>query len=188
MTDAPPKLPKSVSGTELRWLLGDISSGRVSQLEKAGVVVRIDRDRYALRSVPNAIRALRDRSDGPAAWQQARTRLMESKARKAEREEQMFEGSVYPRKLVEDVIGTILFAVRAAFLRIPSRAVPLLEQARTQAQRHDVVENLIFEALDGLVDLNIERVDDAANRARKGDTGATYRDDDDAESEVRQSN
>jgi hypothetical protein len=160
-----------------------VSRQTLARLAREGIAVKgSGHGLYAIVTVANYVRHLQEASRGGAGsddWQRERVRYMRARATRAEREQELFEGSVYPRKLVEDVIATILVAVRAAFLRIPTRAVPLLEQARTPAERHEVVQNLIFEALDRLADLNIERIDDAAAHARKGDNGAAYRDDDD---------
>ena len=164
------ELPQELSLTALAAALG-VSAQTVGRYEREGIIHKLGRGRYSIACIAEVVRHLQHAARGgagPSDWQRERTRLMRAKATEAERRQQLFEGSVYPRDLVEATITAILVAVRAAFLAVPSKAIPRLEQCRTKADQHEVIQDLIHEAMDGLQRLNIEYIDEVATKNRGG--------------------
>src|SRR5262249_9076765 len=111
-----PELPEFVSLRELSWLLGGITAGRVSQLESEGLVERVGRDRYTLSSVPNFIKAMRARAEGPSAYNAARTAWMQERARRAEMDRRVAEGKLAPTDQIQSVLTAILLPFRSRIL------------------------------------------------------------------------
>jgi DNA-binding transcriptional MerR regulator len=185
------ELPAELSLTALAAALG-VSVQTVGRYEREGIIRKLGRGRYSIGCIAEVVKHLQQAArggSGPSDWQRERTKYMAAKARRAEREEQLFEGSIYPRDLVEAAIGAILTAVRAAFLAIPNKAVPLLEVCRSKADQAEVITDLIHEAMSGLQRLQIEYIDDVAARKRKNgvDVYTAIDDGNDDEQETRPS-
>lgn len=80
-------------------------------------------------------------------YDQARTRKMEADAAIAEIELQKAQKLLVKADDVEKVWSTILFAVRAKLLAIPSKAAPVLALEKDVAIIKDVLDNAVGEAL-----------------------------------------
>lgn len=80
-------------------------------------------------------------------YDQARTRKMEADAAIAEIELQKAQKLLVKAEDVEKVWSTILFAVRAKLLAIPSKAAPILALEKDVAIIKDILDNAVGEAL-----------------------------------------
>lgn len=80
-------------------------------------------------------------------YDQARTRKMEADAAIAEIELQKAQKLLVKADDVEKVWSTILFAVRAKLLAIPSKAAPVLALENDVAVIKDILDNAVGEAL-----------------------------------------
>ena len=80
-------------------------------------------------------------------YDQARTRKMEADAAIAEIELQKAQKLLVKADDVEKVWSTILFAVRAKLIAIPSKAAPVLALENDVAVIKDILDNAVGEAL-----------------------------------------
>src|SRR5262249_48121931 len=62
------ELPDTISLTTLRWILGDVTTEYCNQLQRQGVLEKVSRGTYTTASVRSYIRAMRERTLGPQAW------------------------------------------------------------------------------------------------------------------------
>lgn len=83
-------------------------------------------------------------------YDQARTRKMEADAAIAEIELQKAQKLLVKADDVEKVWSTILFAVRAKLIAIPSKAAPVLALENDVAVIKDILDNAVGEALSEL--------------------------------------
>jgi hypothetical protein len=96
-TDRPDSL-KEFSSAELKYLL-NLSAGRISQLEGAGVVIRTRPGFYDVRSIPNFIAFLRKSGEAaPKDWQTVRSELGREKLALLRLERGVTEGSLLEKR------------------------------------------------------------------------------------------
>src|SRR5262245_17700236 len=111
MPQPPPGLRDTISLDALRWLL-DITTQRVAQLERDGLIQRVSRGTYTIASVRSFVRTVRERGEGPRAWNKARTELAKERAATARFARMEREGKLLPRDLVETIFRSVALIVR----------------------------------------------------------------------------
>jgi hypothetical protein len=159
------RLPKDISLAEIMWLL-DASEQRIGQLVKSGIVERAGRGRYLLSSVPKFIGEGRKRGEGTDAYNKARTRFLQAKAQKAERERDVQTGEFLPSAQVQAVMNAIMVNFRVKLLAVPSKVAAIWSTLRTPVDAERAVRGFAYEVLDAIkaTDMVIEgdEADEAA--------------------------
>jgi hypothetical protein len=161
MSKRPDDLPEALSLTAICWLL-DLTGIRINQLEREGVLEKTERATYTVESVRNFVRTMRQRGEGPRAWNQARTRLAEERAAAARLDRLEKQGELMPRSTVVSIGSAIAGAVRDKFLAMPGRVANQVAIQSNPAVCEGILYNMVCEVLEGIAGLEIiaEKVDE----------------------------
>src|SRR5262249_7562341 len=119
----PKSLPTVVSLGELSWLL-DLSPSHITGLERDGVVKKTGRDQYELVSVPQYVSTMRQRGEGPASWNRARTTLAQERAMAARMARLERQGRLLPADEVRACWLAIATTVKTKMLALASKLAP----------------------------------------------------------------
>jgi phage terminase Nu1 subunit (DNA packaging protein) len=155
----PNRLPKDVSLGEIMWLL-DASEQRVGQLVKDGVVEKAGRGRYLLSSVPKFIGEGRKRGEGTNEYNKARTRFLQAKAQRAERERDREEGEYLPADQVRLAWEALVMNCRNVALGVPSKVAARFSTFRTAADCQAACRSEIYLMLETLAATRFTTEDD----------------------------
>jgi phage terminase Nu1 subunit (DNA packaging protein) len=144
---APPEtLPTEFSAAELRFLL-NLTPGRLTQLEEAGIVVRTRAGYYGSRSIRNFVTFLRRSGEGPKDWQTARVELAREKLALLRLERGQKEGRLLDRDAVRDMNVGIASTIKARLLAVPRATAPRLLGLSHASQAEAVTTDAITDAL-----------------------------------------
>ena len=91
---------------------------------------------------------------GKESLQTERMKLTAEKRKAAEMDNQLRSGSMHSTEDVERGIKTLCLNIRARLLVIPSKLSAELATRSNQAEVFDILHEAIYEALDGLADVN----------------------------------
>jgi hypothetical protein len=179
----PKTLPPDLALAELRWMLGDLTRARISQLEKAGIVTRTERGRYSLDSVPRFLKLIKDAGSGPKELQDAKLELLVEKVLMARLERERMEGKFGDLDALDEkwkqAVSMTVSVTRAHLLAVPSKYAPRLIMKQTPAEVFVILNQGIREALENLV---INGPEDA-KRLERGEAVAHDEESNDAEDE-----
>ncbi|MCC6780930.1 MAG: hypothetical protein IT537_30525 [Hyphomicrobiales bacterium] len=169
--ERPAEIPAELSLDALRWLLGDLSKQRISQLVDEGLVERLGQDRYSVGSVPAVLRAMRQAAAGPRDWQDARTELARERAAAAKMKREEIEGDLLPTKGVLAWTTSVARTVTTRLLMVPTKVAPRLVHEKNAGKIEAIIREAISEALEEIAKLEV--VPDRPARPRKaGDAAA----------------
>lgn len=138
----------------------DLTTARVGQLAKEGVIVKLESGRYPANAIPQYIRWLREKSIGRGVdnsgngleldLQQERAKLAKEQRKKTRLQNEELEGVlVNAEELKEDWIKYIS-SCRAKLLSLPTKLAPLVLPLTTTQETQDVIKKGVHEALDEL--------------------------------------
>ncbi len=176
-------------GTMAKLLL--MTERNVAGLAQRGVIPKSERGRYELVPVVQAyIRYLRDRTiggdmTGDENLANAKGRMVKARARMAEAEADLLDGTVLRRAAVEAAWERVLVALRMRILALPAKAAPVMHAAPTLAEASAVLTTAVHDLLTELARIPVYAVDAdgaggiAAERADEPEdsTAATTADD-----------
>ena len=140
--------------------LFNLTSVRIGQLAKEGVVVRMERGRYDLwQSIRNYIRFLQERklnqhqTDGEdiGDYPRNRARLTRAKAEQAELQVRILKGDYVERKDVNEIMRRIGAVVAAGIRRMEADLPPMLAgmgEAQMQAEIRGKVDDVLMSLSD----------------------------------------
>jgi hypothetical protein len=137
----------------------------VSGLALRGVVPKAERGRYELVPVVQAyIRYLRDRTiggdmTGDDNLANAKGRMVKARARMAEAEADLLDGSLLRRAAVEAAWERVLVALRMRILALPAKAAPVMHAAPTLAEASALLTTAVHDALSELARLPVYATD-----------------------------
>jgi hypothetical protein len=157
MTDdgpIPGKLPQTLSAQELAWLTG-LTQSRIGQLASQGVVVRVDRDTYAIASIRRLFEHQRERNVGPSKWNTARSALATERARMAKLNREEREGELVRRDTVREMSCAIVAATRDRFLGLPAKLAHRLAVEPKPAGCERILYDQVCEILQELAGLEV---------------------------------
>jgi hypothetical protein len=166
----PGGLPPTLNISELVYLL-DISSNRVSQLTTDQVIQRANTGRYAIGSIPNFIRFLRQSGSGPAALSAARGNLAIEKAALAKLTRQEREGSLVPVDQVAAVYARTFSAIKNRALNMPAKIAAKLGMCANAAEAQQVVKDEVEEFLRDAEQGEVRFGKGSSHRRRNGRNG-----------------
>jgi phage terminase Nu1 subunit (DNA packaging protein) len=157
-----PQTKPGVPSFTLRQLcfLFDCTPIAITNLAKAGIVVKLGRDRYAAASVPNYISKLRSRGAGTDAWHEARTRKAVEQARKLEYERLVRDGEYAPRERFVNDLAKIGYAVKARLLLVPTKIGSLVRHKVGDAMAAELAalaKKLLYDALRELSEACVDK-------------------------------
>ena len=137
----------------------------VSGLAQRGVIPKSERGRYELVPVVQAyIRYLRDRTiggdmTGDENLANAKGRMVKARARMAEAEADLLDGTVLRRAAVEAAWERVLVALRMRILALPAKAAPVMHAAPTLAEASAVLTTAVHDLLTELARIPVYAVD-----------------------------
>src|SRR5262249_60201658 len=112
--------------------VANVTRGALAQLaHDGGPIVKLGPDRYAIDSIPNFVRRMRERGDRSSDWNQARTELMRERAAVARQTRLEREGRLVDIEIVELIVGNNNKVVRDNFLALGVRIAPQAHAARS---------------------------------------------------------
>ena len=141
-------------GTIAKLLL--LTERRVQQMTKDGVLPRVGRGRYEIVPVVQGyIRYLRDRTvggdlTGGENLANAKGRMVQARARIAETEADLLDGSLLQRAAVETAWERVLVALRMSILALPTKAAPIVHAAPTLAEASAILTTVVHDLLANL--------------------------------------
>ena len=143
----PESLPKEFSAADLRYCL-NLTAGRLSQLEQAGIITRTRSGHYACDSIRNYIAFLRRSGEGlPKDWQTARVELAREKLALLRLERGQKEGRLLDKDDVRSMNVTIASTIKARMLNVAPSLAPRLTGLRSPAEGQALVDEAITTAL-----------------------------------------
>jgi hypothetical protein len=149
-------LPESVSLTDLRMLLGDVTVSHVNHLERQGVIEKAERGMYTIASVGAYVRWLRKVQAGPEDWRSVRTQIGHERLALLRLERGQRERELLPKADVKRVNVGIMATIKARLLATPaSLAVRLIELHHPQEAEAIVREGIVdaLQELSALADV-----------------------------------
>jgi hypothetical protein len=159
--------------TVKRWKAdGDLVFGKQGLVDVNASIARLAERPVAMRKAAEdeasvvAERFLRE-SGAPYSLSEARRLRENYLAERARYELNLLTGTVMPRDDVMEVIMALVTTVNARLWGIPARAAVLLEGGQTHAEREEIVNALLEEAVEGLNNLNIEYVEERLSHKKK---------------------
>ena len=158
-------------GTIAKLLL--LTERHVQNLAASGVLPKADRGRYELVPVVQAyIRYLRDRTvggdlSGDENLANAKGRMVKARARMAELEADLLDGTLLRRAAVEAGWERVLVALRMRILALPSKAAPVMHAAPTLAEASAILTAAVHDLLSELARLPVY-ADDAGGSGSAG--------------------
>ena len=145
-----PALPPHFTSQQLCYLL-NVTRGRLAQLaHDGGPIVKLGPDRYAIDSIPNFVRRMRERGDRSSDWNQARTELMRERAAVAHQTRLEREGRLVDIEIVELIVGNNNKVVRDNFLALGVRIAPQAHAARSVPAVQQVIDLRTREILEAV--------------------------------------
>jgi hypothetical protein len=138
-----------LSLTDLCWLTG-LSKQRIGQLEAAGVVERVGRDKYATISIPRYCKLTREAGQGPEELRNVKFEILTEKLAQARLDRQEREGSMLPADKMMTAICTIINVFKQALLAQPTRIAPQLLRLTNPADAERIVRMALIEVLEEL--------------------------------------
>jgi hypothetical protein len=149
------ELPDTISLSTLRWILGDVTTEYCNQLERQGVLEKVSRGTYTTASIRSYVKAMRERTLGPQAWNQARTDLARERAASARLDRLERERRVIPVDEVRTSWTTIARVIRDRVLGLARKVAPKLVGIRTAAEVEAILYPECVEALEELSRMTI---------------------------------
>jgi hypothetical protein len=144
---APESLPKEFSGADLRYCL-NLTAGRLTQLDQAGIITRTRAGYYAADSIRNYIAFLRRSGEGlPKDWQTARLELARERLALLRLERGQKEGRLLDRDAVRDMNVGIASTIKTRLLNVAPSLAPRLTGLRSPAEGQALVDEAITAAL-----------------------------------------
>jgi phage terminase Nu1 subunit (DNA packaging protein) len=131
----------------------DLSTRRVQQLSKEGVIPRAERGRYEISaSVRGYIAYLKERSINPGvvSFDEVRARKTAAEAEMAEIDLKEKKGLLIPTEEVARSWAEIIGACRSKLLSMPAKIAPVVAVEEKPAICKQIVEEQVREALDEL--------------------------------------
>jgi hypothetical protein len=148
-TGASPSYPVTTIAKLLK-----LTERQVQSLAAQGIIPKADRGKYELVPVVQAyIGYLRERRVGGDVGDtedvtKLKARLIRARVRAAEAEADQINGSLLPRKDVEESWIKIVSAMRSRLLSIPSKIAPIVHSSLTVAQASAAISAAVNEALE----------------------------------------
>ncbi|GAV24795.1 hypothetical protein ciss_07280 [Carboxydothermus islandicus] len=148
-----------VSTSELAEILG-VTDRRIRQLEKAGVISKIERGKFdlvqAVQQYIGWIKSQYAESDEELDLKKEKTLLTRAHRQKVELELQIMRGELHRSEDVRRVMNDMLGAFRARCLAIPSKVAPKIQGKTDLAIIQDLIKKEVYEALSELSDYDPE--------------------------------
>jgi hypothetical protein len=141
-----------LSLNDLCWLL-DLTKQRISQLEDDGVIERLDRNSYSLKSVPRYLKLLRQAGAGPEKLQDAKLELLLEKVHAAKTDREEREATLLPARDVLNWNVKFCTVVKLHLMSLPSRLAPRLVNVRDTGKAETMLRSAITESLQELQQL-----------------------------------
>ena len=143
-----------------QWI--GLTERRVRQLRDEGIITEERPGLYDLqKTVLKYIKYLG--GTGKESLQTERMKLTAAKRVAAEMENNLRTGQMHTTEDVERGIKTLCLNIRSRLLIIPAKLSPMLAVKTNQAEVFDELQKAIYEALDGLADVNTSLADIEAN-------------------------
>lgn len=136
------RLPKTVTLGELMELL-NITRQAIDRNVAAGIIIKVGRDAYDIKSVPRYCAHTRAGGD----LSPERRRFAAARARKAELETAVLEGRYVPADQVATTWRSILLTVRSHMLAIPSKIAARVGMCKGAVEVQALLRREIEEAL-----------------------------------------
>lgn len=182
-------IPEVATTKGLADLLG-LTTQRIGQLEKAGVVFKTESNRYNLKaSIQGYVDAVQRRrlnqhdGDGSAAgndYEQHRSRLTGAKADMAQIQAETMKGNYHEAGAVEAVWTDMLMNCRSKLLALPTKLTQRLRKESDAVKIKAILEASIHEALNELAEYDPAIVLDSYIKAHQSDVAAAIDADDEA--------
>lgn len=148
-----------VSTSELAEILG-LTDRRIRQLEKAGIIHKLERGKFDLAQAVQQyiawIKAQAAESDEELDLKKEKALLTRANRQKVELELKIMRGELHRSEDVRRVMNDMLGAFRARCLAIPSKAAPRLQGQTDLAVIQDIIKKEVYEALTELADYDPE--------------------------------
>jgi hypothetical protein len=129
----------------------DLTERQVHYHARNGVIPMPVKQRFDLvGSVQGYIRFLRKRQGSETAGPNAKDRILTAKARQAEAEADLMDGTALHRTAVEAAWIKVLALLRTRLLAIPARTAPLVEAAPDLPAINAILTGAIHDALSAL--------------------------------------
>lgn len=144
----PEELPEEISVSTLRWLLGDLTTEYVNQLQRQGLITKASRGRYPIEAARDYVLAMRRRALGPTEFNNARVDLMRERALAARMARLEKEGQLLSRDLVGLIITATFGAVRDKFLGLGTRVAAQCYLAESVPAVQQIIDAHVREALE----------------------------------------
>jgi hypothetical protein len=149
------ELPATISLSTLRWILGDVTTEYCNQLERQGLLEKVSRGTYTTASIRSYVRATRERTLGPQAWNQARTELARERAASARLDRQERERRVIPVDEVRACWTEIARVIRDRVLGLARKVAPRLVGLKSASEVEAILYSECVEALEELSRMTI---------------------------------
>jgi hypothetical protein len=164
----------------------DLTERQVHYHARNGVIPMPVKQRFDLVGcVQGYIRFLRKKQPAEGGAPTAKDRILTAKARQAEAEADLMDGTAIPKQSVEAAWITAFSLFRTRMLAIPARCSPQVEAAPDLAAINAILTGAIHDALSVLASGPVYAGGDAADRAGKpGGSDADGTEDADAAAEV----
>jgi len=134
-----------------QWI--GLTERRVRQLRDEGVINEEVPGLYDLhRTILKYIKYLG--GTGKESLQTERMKLTAEKRKAAEMDNKLRSGSMHSTEDVERGLKTLCLNIRSRLLILPAKLSPMLATKTNQAEIFDELQKAIYEALDGLADVN----------------------------------
>ena len=134
-----------------QWI--GLTERRVRQLRDEGIITEERPGLYDLqKTVLKYIKYLG--GTGKESLQTERMKLTAEKRKAAEMDNQLRSGSMHSTEDVERGLKTLCLNIRSRLLILPAKLSPMLATKTNQAEIFDELQKAIYEALDGLADVN----------------------------------
>jgi len=137
----------------------NLTERRVQQLAKEGIIPKAEKGKYNLVAVVKAyVKYLQDlafgKHTGSESESESRSRWLKAKAALSELELSKAKGEVVSAVDVADWWDRIISAAKVRLLAIPTKAAPLVIGAGSLAKIQDVIQSLLYDALNELSSTN----------------------------------
>jgi hypothetical protein len=174
MSKRPDELPEEIPIAALRWLLGDLTTEYLNQLQRQGLITKSSRGRYPIQAVQDYVLAMRQRALGPTEFNNARVDLMRERVLAAKMARLEKEGELLSRAVVGVIITAIFTMVREKLLGLGTRVAAQCHLAGSVPTVQQIIDAHVREALESISESSqsevMQRIDRAAE-ARHGGRG-----------------
>ncbi len=161
----------------------DLSTTRIHQLVKAGILPKsgraaydLDKCRIAYIRYIREIAAGRGSKDGTVDLVAERARLTRAQALKAERENAIHEGEYFEVKSFHRLATVSMLIMRSKLLAIPPKLAPLVAPEMTPGEAQATLTKVIYEVLNELAATDLAKYDHSNEFATRSIADLLYGD------------